>query len=214
MVGGCAKEAQIQLRKPLPHYDFVHADRSQPAQCSQEHQSDYARRQAAFPLQCRPSWASAPDIANCSSAIRRSVDPERSRCPHFVSTGHATPMPSSTISILANVPASSMSGAKCRLPAINPVKSRTYSRRSPAKRTRSFRAPVGRTFFTIGMSLIIPFTFGIRSTTATTGSDSLPAAAGFSQDPTRRIAGNQFAIREADFRSKVRPSICCRCCDF
>jgi hypothetical protein len=54
------------------------------------------------------------------------------------------------------------------------------------------------------MSLIIPFTFGIRSTTATTGSDSLPASGGFSQDPTRRIAGNQFAIREADFRSTIR----------
>jgi hypothetical protein len=33
-------------------------------------------------------------------------------------------------------------------------------------------------------------------------------AAGFSKDPARRGAGNQFAAREADFRGKVRPLIC------
>jgi hypothetical protein len=38
-----------------------------------------------------------------------------------------------------------------------------YSRRSPAKRTRRVRPPVGRTFVTIGMSPIISFPSGIHS---------------------------------------------------
>src|SRR6516165_1988543 len=121
--------------------------------------SNLAASVSDSPSDFRHFAKSAPDIGNCSSAIRRRVDPDRSRWPHFVSTGQATPRPSSTISILANMSASSMSGAKCWLRAIKPVKSSTYSRRSPAKRTRSLRSPLGWAFFTIGMSLVIPFTF-------------------------------------------------------
>ena len=39
---------QTHLRKRLSHNDFVQADRGQPAQCSQKHRSDHARRQAAL----------------------------------------------------------------------------------------------------------------------------------------------------------------------
>jgi hypothetical protein len=55
------------------------------------------------------------------------------------------------------------------------------------------------------MSPIIPFTFGIHSITAATRSDALAASDGFSQHPVRGVASDQFAVRQADFRSEIRP---------
>src|SRR5271169_3319377 len=145
--------------------------------------SNLAASVSERPSDFRHSEKSAPVIGNCSSAIRRSVEPDRSSRPHFVSTGQATPMPSSTISIFAKVSASSISGAKCLLRAINPVRSSTYSRRSPPKRTRRVLPPAGRTFFTIEMSPIILFLFGILSTAATTPPDSLRSSSGLLSEP-------------------------------
>jgi hypothetical protein len=50
------------LRKWLRLNDFLQADRSQPAQCSQEHWSDYRRRQAALALQRRPYGLTAETV--------------------------------------------------------------------------------------------------------------------------------------------------------
>ena len=55
-----------QLRKRQPLNDFVQADRGQPAQCSQKHRSEYARRQAALALQRCPSWAYGRDRDRCA----------------------------------------------------------------------------------------------------------------------------------------------------
>ena len=107
------------------------------------------------PNDLRHSAKSAPVIGCCSSAIRRSVDAERSRRPHFVWTGQPMPRPSSTIATLPKVSASSSSGLKCALRAISPVRSISRSRRSPAKRTRRTRPPAGRAFVTLAMSSVM-----------------------------------------------------------
>jgi hypothetical protein len=152
---------------------------------------------------------SAPLIGNCSSAIPRSVELERSRRPHFVSIGQATPMPSSNISSFAKVSASSISGAKCSLRAINPVRARTYARRSPAKRTCRVRLPAGRTFVTMGISPIIPAPFGTHSTAATTAPDSLESRRRAS---ARTLFGASPAINSPFarriFAAKSRPVMC------
>lgn len=149
---------------------------------------------------------SAPLIGNCSSAIPRGVELERSRRPPFVSIGQATPMPSSNISSFAKVSASSISGAKCSLRAINPVRARNicaaitgkaYGQSSAAGWThfrheweylRSFRPPLE----------LIPQLQQLRLIL-------LNPAPGFCQDPVWCVPGDQFAVCEANLRREVAP---------
>jgi hypothetical protein len=113
---------------------------------------------------------SAPLIGCCSSAIRRSVDAERSRGPQRVATGHETPSPSSTTSTAANASRSFISGARCRLRAINPVRSKWCSPRSPANRSRRIWSGPALTRDTLGTSSAIWCTFEILPTARSTPS--------------------------------------------
>src|SRR6266581_4797346 len=159
------------------------------------------------PNDLRHSAKSAPVIGCCSSAIRRSVDADKSRRPHFVCTGQAPPRPPSTILTLPNVSASSSRGMKCLLRAINPVRSSSRSRRSPAKRTRRTRPLAGRTLVTW-----IPWIFRLSRSSPL---EFVPAfqqlrlvrldpASGLSHDLARCIAGKQVAVRDPDLRGKIR----------
>jgi hypothetical protein len=70
--GGPADSAQMtkqsRLRKRPSLNDVVQATGSQPAQCAQEHRSDYAGRQTALPLQRRPVMGSPPVIGALEDA--------------------------------------------------------------------------------------------------------------------------------------------------
>ena len=82
-----------------------------------------------------------PTSATALPPFRRSVDRERSRRPHFVSRGQATPRPSSMTSIFAKVSRSLREQRKTSTTAISAVRSRSYWRRSPAKRSAACRLP-------------------------------------------------------------------------
>src|SRR5450759_2895286 len=122
-----------------------------------------AASEGESPSDLRHFAKSAPVMGCCSSAIRRNVVAETSSGPHFVGTGQATPSPPSMIAALAKVSVSPISGAKCLLRAISPVKSSSYSRRSLAKRTCRVRPPLARSFLTFATSSIISLTSEIRS---------------------------------------------------
>ena len=148
---------------------------------------------------------SAPLIGNCSSAIPRGVELERSRRPHFVSIGQATPMPSSNISSFAKVSASSISGAKCLLGAINPVRATTYA----GDHRQSVRAELGCRLDALSSRWeylrsfrppleLIPQLQQLRLIL-------LNPAPGFCQDPVWCVPGDQFAVCEANLRREVAP---------
>ena len=61
-LNGAQMAKRSQLRRRLFRNDFIRADRSQPAQCSQEHQSYYSGGQTALPLQRRPSCLTAETV--------------------------------------------------------------------------------------------------------------------------------------------------------
>ena len=62
---------RTQLRKRLPLNDFVQADRGQPAQCSQKHRSEYARRQTALAADAVRHRLTAETVIDAREGRRR-----------------------------------------------------------------------------------------------------------------------------------------------